>query len=162
MSKNKKVRLVADPGREKAHCLRNAQQFLDASARCARHEAAEGGLPMSLQVPAVVNAAFAVELAFKALLLGQLKKNDPAPEGHELLDLFSKLTPADQASLRKAVAVPIYPRLAQPSNDALLDALAEHAKAFVAWRYVHEGVGGDLLANLAFLASLATAAIALA
>lgn len=155
------VRLLVDPVAEKAHCLQNAQQFLDASVRCGREHVADGGLPMSLPVPAVVNAAFAVELAFKALLLGQLKQGDPAPEGHKLDELFRKLSPADQASLRTAVMAPTYPKPAQPSTDPFLEALGGHAKAFVDWRYVHEGTSGGLAANLPFLASLATAAIAL-
>lgn len=158
----RKPRVLTDPVAEKAKCLRNAQQFLHASARCAREQVEVSGLPSMLHVPAVVNAAFALELAFKALLLDSLNQGDDAPEGHDLDVLFNKLSPIHQAALRVTVAAPTYPRPKKPSLDPIFDALVEHAKAFVHWRYLHEGQNGDLAANVPFLSNLAAAAIALA
>lgn len=152
-------RLVQKPAAEMARCLTIAQQFLDASARCADERVA--GFVPALHAPAVANAAFAVELAFKALLLRQLQSGDPAPDGHTLEDLFRKLLPTEQASLRADTAVPTYPRFETPSADPFGDALREHTNAFVAWRYVHEERGTNLAASVPFLSSLAAAAIAL-
>lgn len=157
----KTPRLVANPVAEKAHCLHSAQQFLNASARCSEEGVSDAGFIRPLIVPAVVNSAFAVELALKAMLLRSLKANDPAPEGHDLDVLFKLLAPADQAALRMAVPVPMYPKPKTPSADPFADALLAHSKAFVRWRYAHE-TGANLAASLPFLSELAREAMVLA
>lgn len=158
----KPPRLLNDVAVEKANCIRIAQQFLLASASCTAHEPKSGGPLVTPYVPAVVNAAFAVELAFKAILLGPLKKGDPPPKGHGLVDLFDQLLPGTQASLRANVEPPNYPKPAQPAQDPFLGALTQHDLAFVEWRYVHEEAGASLAASVPFLTRLAEAAIAVA
>lgn len=155
-------RVPSNLPREIDACLRNAQQFLRASARCMEAEVVDQKFSGPFEVPAVVNAAFAVELAFKTLLLKGLTIGQPAPSGHELDDLFLRLTPAQQSSLRACTPAPTYPRPAQQASDPFFDVLTQHGKAFVEWRYVHEATQKHLAANLTFLTKLAEGAIALA
>jgi hypothetical protein len=161
MSK-KRLRVPVNLAAETAECLRNAQQFLSASARCMTADEVEGKFTGPFEVPALVNAVFAVELAFKVLLLKQLKQGDAAPDGHELHALFAKLTPTEQATLRAGVPLPVYPRPDRPSADPFMDAMHGHSRAFVKWRYVHESTHLKLAANLTFVSALARAAINLA
>lgn len=153
---------LTDPVKEKVNCIRNARQFLLASACCTSYQPESEAALVLPWVPAVVNVAFAVELAFKAILLGGLQKGDPPPKGHGLKDLFNQLSPGIQASLRADVPPPSYPKLEQPSPDPFLDALTAHADAFVEWRYLHEDDTAELAASVPFLSRLAEAALALA
>lgn len=79
-------------------------------------------------IPAVVNLAFAIELAMKAVLFCYSQ----APRGHELVELFRQFPDADQAFVRGRV------HYTAEEFDAGLD---DVNKSFVEWRYVHEQRG---------------------
>jgi hypothetical protein len=82
----------------------------------------------SPSIPAVVNLAFAIELAMKAVLFCY----SPAPRGHELVELFGQFPDTDQAFIRGRV------HYTTDEFDAGLDAVN---KAFIEWRYIHEHRG---------------------
>ena len=96
-----------------------------------------------LMVPAVVCAAFAIELGVKAIALAK----GAQPRGHELDKLFGTLDAAEQNGIKALVGL---------SDTDFQKELKAAAGAFVEWRYIYEATG-TVSANLAFLQSLSSA-----
>ena len=96
-----------------------------------------------LAVPGVVCAAFAIELGLKALVL----QKGVQAKGHDLEKLFSKLEPAQQTALIKAVGI---------AESDFNKELKATANAFIDWRYIYEAPG-SVSANLDFLRRLSEA-----
>ena len=95
-----------------------------------------GEMPM---VPAIVCAAFSVELGLKALAL----KEGHEPWGHELATLFGDVSARARASIVARVGVP---------HNRFDQCLKAASRAFDRWRYVYERDAATV--DLAFLRSL--------
>ena len=113
--------------------LLQADDFFEAYKRCiyGKNPKVEGGCTQYsvVNIPAIVNAAFACELYMKSLI-----KEKENKQGHDLKELFDKLTNETQEQIKQFVnekleTQPFY------SFDTLLD-LAKNA--FVEWRYIFE------------------------
>jgi hypothetical protein len=83
-------------------------------------------------VPFVVNAAFAIELYFKALA----KKHHVTLKGHELLKLYEGLPPKAIAEIEKAIPGCAKDRKIVSPN--FVEYLKELNSAFIDWRYIFE------------------------
>lgn len=109
--------------------------------------------------PDVVCGALAPELYFKCLVT---LETGATPRGHDLVNLFHRLDPTSQASMRKhfANAPPLTKQMRQLISQKIgreIDfdyALHSSRDAFVYWRYFHEDhrrigpaawFGGDML-----------------
>lgn len=81
--------------------------------------------------PCVVNAAFSCELFEKAIIATEAPNKD-FPKGHELKDLFGKISPTGQTLIKNAYS--------HTSNDikAFGRMLDEANTAFIKWRYAYE------------------------
>jgi hypothetical protein len=95
-----------------------------------------------LVVPAIVCAAFSIELGFKALVL----QSGGSVSGHNLEKLFSALETPTQQQIVSAVGV---------AKEEFNSSLAEASNAFVEWRYIHEQEYAN--ANNEFLSRLSKA-----
>lgn len=93
-----------------------------------------------LLVPAVVSTAFAVELYFKGIIT---LENGNA-RGHDLSELFGRLTTESQATLIAKL------QLDRPTFDQKLNAISG---VFVEWRYIFEQQSASL--DFQFLGKLA-------
>jgi hypothetical protein len=96
-----------------------------------------------LVVPAVVCAAFSIELGFKALVL----RAGGSVSGHNLKELFSALEPSTQQLIFAAVGI--------AEEEEFYSSLEAESKAFVEWRYIHERESAS--ANTEFLSKLSKA-----
>lgn len=85
-------------------------------------------------IPFIVNGAFAIELYLKTLHMIHSKRK----EGHELLELFNGLPEAVQISIKQAANEFMFKHNFPPDTD-LRSCLSRINKAFVEWRYLHEG-----------------------
>jgi hypothetical protein len=116
--------------------------FYLAYQRCMEERPLLNGDVQWLVAPAIVSAAFSIEVGFKALIL----RTGKSPSGHELEKLFGALDQSVQSSLRKKVGF----------TDTNFDtSLRSVNKAFVEWRYVYELASAQ--ADLEFLKQLAEA-----
>jgi hypothetical protein len=126
-----------DPGRAKA----TSQAFWHAAERnFEQRRIGPRQFKMPL-VPAVVSAAFSVELGIKAFLL-----SSGAPSrGHDLAELFGKLPEELRARLAAATA----------AGDSFESSLGLVARAFEEWRYIYEVSHAEI--DIGFLRALADA-----
>lgn len=99
----------------------------------------DGGIQF-LVIPAVVCAAFSVELGFKALVI----RAGGSVSGHNLKQLFSVLVAPIQQQIISAIGI---------SEREFNSSLAEISNSFIEWRYIHEqasaNVNGEFLSKLA-------------
>lgn len=93
-------------------------------------------------VPAIVCAAFSVEVGFKAIILSEGGK----ASGHALADLFTKLSPDIQDFIVQETGC---------DRAAFDSALVAVSSSFVNWRYVYEQPSAQI--NIDFLSRLAAA-----
>lgn len=93
-------------------------------------------------VPAIVCAAFSIELGFKALILSA----GGQASGHELSKLFKKLPTTTQDFIVRDVGI---------KPDAFAASLDLVSNAFVDWRYIYEKSSTQI--DCAFLGNLARA-----
>lgn len=158
MSKSPKVTPLADPvvaSKMSERFLNSSIEFLEASNRTCSPRLHEGAFVSSI-VPAVVCAAFAVELGFKAIYIAE---KQAATEGHELHKLFETLPDHVQVKIMDAVPTPSYPKFEQ--QRTFKEALEAENDTFVTWRYSCEG-GADLTSDFSFLQQLAKVAQSIA
>jgi hypothetical protein len=87
----------------------------------------------------VVTAAFAAELYLKCLLF---LTTNAIPHAHGLVDLFDKLLPET-----KNLVEEMYHRVTSDSKSSFREALDEHNKTFVDWRYLFEQQDGAFNLN---------------
>ena len=119
-----------------------ASAFRLASARCREARPLPNGQAEMLMAPAVVCAAFSIELGLKTLLL---KAGDPQ-KGHDLEKLFLRL--------EKGVQDAIVARTSFPP-EGFAKRLTVAAQTFDEWRYLYEKDG--VAASLTFLDSFMSA-----
>lgn len=116
------------------HMLNTSKQFFLAAKRADEQRVIAGAQFEWLPVPAIVCAAFSIELALKAIILAET--GNPA-RGHKLDDLYAELSGTSQQKVAGAVTVPTYPKV--PGVTESFDtALTKIRNAFVDWRYIHE------------------------
>lgn len=120
----------------------SSRAFFLAFQRCMGQVQLPNGQVEFLGVPAVVNAAFSVELGFKALVL----RSGRSVSGHKLNDLFCKLDAPTQQLIVEAVG------LERQVFDTSLETVSN---AFIEWRYIYERESAHV--DMAFLSSLANA-----
>jgi hypothetical protein len=123
--------------------LDDARAFWLAFQRCMEQRPLPNGQVEWLFVPAVVCAAFSIEIGFKAIIMSE---GNTASQVHELAKLFKEISPAAQDSIVKEVGL---------DPAAFTAGLESASNAFDQWRYYYEK--GSLQANLNFLAKLANA-----
>lgn len=112
--------------------IKIADDFFEAYNRCKESKnprSNHGGIAFSVvNIPAIVNAAFASELYLKSMLTKKFKK-------HNLKFLFDKLPGEIQKELEKQI---------KPEFDALnwekdfMGYLVDIGNVFEFWRYIHE------------------------
>lgn len=108
--------------------FQNAAGFHIAALRCAEPRTVAG--MVQLPTPAMIaNFAFAIELYFKSFLFA----SNGSPWGHNLQELFRRLSNIDTAEVEKRFEV-----LSGRNAQALAADLASYAKAFEEWRYIFE------------------------
>ncbi|WKB56015.1 hypothetical protein [Eleftheria terrae] len=155
MNKLVRVRatLSAEDALQKAlRCIRISEQFRHTASRALDARLAfRGDVPAG--IPAVVCAAFAVELAFKGILL--LERNEQWV-GHDLDALFRVLSAETQQSVEAAVKVPGYPRIPGRTMQ-FSEALRNIKTLFEDWRYAYEA-SDDMAADVTFVQQVAAAA----
>ena len=116
------------------HILNTSKQFFLAARRADEQRIIGGAQFEWLPVPAIVCAAFSIELALKAIILAETGNG---ANGHKLDDLYAELSGASQQKVAAAVTVPTYPKV--PDVTETFDtALAKIRNAFIEWRYIHE------------------------
>lgn len=116
--------------------LNTSKQFFSAAKRADEQRIIGGGQFEWLPVPAIVCAAFSIELALKAIILAESGKS---ANGHKLDDLYAELSDASQQKVAAAVTMPTYPKI--PGVTETFDtALTKIRNAFVDWRYIHEKI----------------------
>lgn len=158
MSRKPKVAPLADPvvvSKMSERFLNSSIEFLEASNRAFSARVHEGVFVSSIG-PAVVCAAFAVELGLKAIFIAE---KHATTEGHELHTLFVSLPEHVRQRIKEAVPTPSYPMLEQ--QRTFEDALKAENDTFVKWRYSCEGVA-DLTSDFGFLKQLAKVAQSIA
>ena len=119
--------------------LDTANSFLIAADRALEERPIGLGQVQMLLVPAVVSAAFAIELYFKAIIT--LEKGNA--RGHDLSNLFQQMSKPSQASIVSSMATDF----AHFESD-----LVAISHAFIEWRYIFEQQSASM--NLAFLRRL--------
>jgi hypothetical protein len=87
----------------------------------------ENGTP-NAPIAGLVCLAFSIELSLKSLLLSE----DCAARGHDLEDLFGKLTPELQSQIVTESCI---------TEDSFRANLRNAANSFEYWRYIHEKPG---------------------
>lgn len=120
-----------------------ANAFGLAALRCQEARPRIDGKVEMLIAPAIVCAAFSVEVAFKALLISA----GASGHGHNLKDLFNGLAADVRAAIVTTVGVP------QSQFEA---DLADAARTFDEWRYLFEG--RSVQSKTSFLFGLVNAA----
>jgi hypothetical protein len=149
-----------DPEMDARRCLRSAQQFMKASQRAALTGLTSDGeaFDQSADIPAVVCAAFAIELAFKCILLVERRESWT---GHQLEQLFGQLSRGSQQQIEGLAAETSYFLLlgnTQTRTQFFGEVLASLSGVFEDWRYVYEK-DTDLAVDLKFLHRLANACL---
>ncbi len=102
-----------------------ALSFLTAADRCFEKRPLPTGQFQMPLVPAVVCAAFGIELCLKAIITIEKGK----ATGHELLKLFIKLSPQSKAAIAAALSL---------QEKELRQKIGSISSAFVEWRYIYE------------------------
>jgi hypothetical protein len=115
--------MVRDPPDPK-HILHAASDFRIASELLAERFG-PGKFPLR---STVVTAAFSIELYLKYLVA---REGQPAPRGHDLVDLFGKVPPATRA------------KIAASFQGDVLEVLTPNRGIFEEWRYIFERQGKD-------------------
>ena len=130
------------PNNVRAKPPNQSRAFLLAFHRCNEKRPLAPGQLEWLVAPAVVCAAFSIELGLKAILT----KAGSGARGHDLNVLFNAI-PADiQNKVTGLVGI---------TRADFDTSLARASHAFVEWRYVHENA--EAMANIMFLEKLAVA-----
>lgn len=122
--------------------INTANSFILAADRCVEQRPLALGQFQMLIVPAVVCAAFAIELYFKAIITLE----GGSAKGHDLSDLFSRLSSNSQRALTTHLSV---------TQPAFVQKLKEISGAFVEWRYIFEQQTANI--DMVFLNGLAKA-----
>ena len=120
----------------------SSSAFLEAYRRC-MNDAQSGNVQHFMAFPAIVCAAFSIEVGLKTILQHEGTK----AHGHDLLALFLKVSDA-----RKIEII-------DHSGETMEYFVAhlKHSKnAFVDWRYIYEA-SGEKHINVAFMGKLASA-----
>lgn len=124
-----------------------ARSFREAAQRCeVQVPNADGSFEMPI-APAIVCYAFCAEVSLKAILASE---NAPAP-GHDLLNLFNKVSAARRSELASVLQV---------EEQAIRSLASACRNAFTEWRYIYESTGTQL--DLQFLRQFAIAVSELA
>lgn len=114
--------------------------FFLASERCLT-EKNDGEICQSIiLVPGIVCLAFSIELGLKAILALQ----DQPTKGHNIFELFSKISPEKQLQIIERIGL---------GKDEFDIKLKKAADVFTQWRYVYEHE--QVEASLGFLDNLA-------
>ena len=113
--------MVHDPQQIK----NTASSFLLAADRCFEMRPLPNGQFQMPLAPAIVCAAFGIELYLKAIITVEKGK----ATGHELLKLFVRLSPQSKAALATELSLP---------EKELLQKLSYISGTFVEWRYIYE------------------------
>lgn len=101
--------------------------------------------PVLLQVPYIVNGAFACELALKYLLVENQISFCISAKGHNLEYLFDLLPPPIKQSLKAKL------KKAGNMNDTeLRENIHLHADSFNQWRYLFSYIGDNMYYNKFF------------
>ncbi|MDO9623161.1 MAG: hypothetical protein Q7J46_04165 [Pseudomonas sp.] len=128
-----------------AHATHLSSAFLIAATRSAELRVIDDGARFeSAVVPAIVCAAFSIELGLKSLVYKE--SNIECKREHKLEALFKKLLPSTQAAIVQELNM-------QPNEFNEQISLASNA--FVDWRYVYEK--SSISINFEFLKALASA-----
>lgn len=133
------------------HAFRTSISFQIASTRAFETKFEDDTFKAAI-VPAVVCAAFAVELGMKARIIYDGNKEQykelKGSSGHNLERLFALLSDTDRGWFIEGTKLP---------KSEFIEKLALVSKAFVDWRYVHEKteqiIDYKFLSELAVLAS---------
>jgi predicted DNA binding CopG/RHH family protein len=120
----------------------SSRSFYLAHQRCIEERRLPDGQIQLLVIPAIVCAAFSIELGFKAIVL----QSGGSVSGHKLKELFSALEAPTQQQIVSAVGV---------AEGEFNTSLAEASNAFVEWRYIYERESAN--ANVEFLSKLSKA-----
>lgn len=120
-----------------ASALSVAKQFYHAFELCRGNGLTSVDGRVSPEIPSVVNLAFAVELAVKAVLLAYVN----SPRGHGLKVLFEQLPEPDRTFISSNILFPA---------ERFENEQAAVSEAFVEWRYIHEQRGAKSI-SLKFL-----------
>lgn len=123
--------------------LNIAKGFLLAAKRCFEQRQLQMGQIQAPIVPGVVCTTFSIELSLKAVLIIESK----IVKGHELDELYKKLSPDSKLVLQKKLSL---------SQSDLQNKLAEVSKVFEKWRYIYESETTKL--DIDFLKKLAVVA----
>lgn len=108
-----------------AQAQNSSRAFYLAFQRCMEQRPLLNGQVQFLVVPAVVCAAFSIELGLKAIVL----RAGGSVSGHKLKELFGALEPPTQQLIFAAVGIE------RQEFDSSLEVASD---AFVEWRYIHE------------------------
>ncbi len=123
---------------DQAHNL--SSSFFLAFQRCLEARQLPNGQFQMPIAPAIVCAAFSIEIGFKAIILGE----GNTATGHNLSELFKKISSARQDLIIKEVGL---------DRTVFTDALDLVSHAFIEWRYIYEKdsatVNTDYLTKLA-------------
>ncbi len=120
--------------------LNSSHSFYMAFLRSMEERPISPGKFQLLLVPAVVCAAFSIELGFKVLLL----RADKTIKSHDLETIFNNLSLSEQTALVAALGLP---------EAQFRKELVGVANAFEDWRYIYEQ--NDVTIDIAFLSKLA-------
>jgi hypothetical protein len=123
-----------------AAALSVAKQFYHAFKLCRGNDVVALDGRLSPSIPAVVNIAFAIELALKATILSY----GSTARGHELKVLFEGLAESDRTYIRS--------KMSAFDTERFNVGLCGVNKAFVEWRYGYEEPGYASI-SLEFLSS---------
>ncbi|MDO9219767.1 MAG: hypothetical protein Q7T90_01960 [Thiobacillus sp.] len=121
-----------------------AFSFLTAADRCFEMRPLPNGQFQMPLVPAVVCAAFGIELCLKAII--SIEKGKAT--GHELHMLFIKLSPQSKATLATALSL---------HEKELQQKIGSISSAFVEWRYIYEADSASINTDFLLRFSRATA-----
>lgn len=122
--------------------MNSSRSFYLAFQRCMEQRPLPNGQVQLVVVPAVVCAAFSIELGFKAIAL----RSGGSVSGHKLNELFKALEPSSQQAIIAAVG------FEREKFDSSLEAVSS---AFVEWRYIHERESANI--DMEFLLKLSKA-----
>ncbi|WP_139204143.1 hypothetical protein [Azotobacter beijerinckii] len=125
------------------HATHLSSAFLIAAKRSAETRIIDERFEAAL-VPAIVCAAFSIELGLKSLIYKE--STVECKKEHKLGALFEKTSPSTQNEIAKIINIP----LADLANKINLV-----SNAFVDWRYVYEKTSMSI--DLGFLTTLAAA-----
>lgn len=157
-----------DPIAEARRCLHSAKQFDRASRRASAGGHSDGEtIDYWLPVPAVVCAAFAIELGLKTLLLIERGQRWTS---HEMAPLFDALRPSTRQAIEVEAAQSSYFYREAAPNGTISEgrtrsferALRSVNKAFEHWRYSYEMDGMILAVDGGFLQRVAAACLSVA